>query len=87
MDHAATGKTDRGGKKTYVVTDPNTTVYVGQHSDVENNFTGHGHFYLVYNKAGLPERLAHMSELYHSKANSNPEVWDPYQRPITTRGI
>jgi hypothetical protein len=66
--------------------DPCITVYVGWKSPIKENYVGQGHFYLVYDENGLPDRLASTRELKIARTGENPEIW--YGKDIVpTRGV
>ena len=88
IDHRTTRTRTRRGRNTRMVqTDPHITVYVGDHVPLRTTYSGHGHFYVVYGRHGLPRRLSRSSELRYARNRINPEIWDRSNRLLRTVGV
>lgn len=46
-----------------VPTYPHITIFVRHEQPIRDNYTGHGHFYVIFGRDNLPQRLARVSEL------------------------
>ncbi|KAI9154783.1 Transcriptional regulator ADR1 [Paramyrothecium foliicola] len=80
-DHNTT-RTYNNGHSGLIKTDPCITVYVGYRQPIQDHYVGAGHFYLKYDKNGLPDELAAANDLVLSLNKKNPEIWDKRKRLI-----